>query len=127
MSPLDKKRRQFFLEPFDITFAGRHPYFAQLALAYRDRGHNVHIVRAGGEYLYEVTRAYRKAILLTAGPIDPAPFATGQHIFHAIAEEDRVRFPAASLSAPSADALAYPLLAAANAALWPSTNLGHCA
>ena len=115
---LEKKRRQFFLEPFDITFAGHHPYFGSLARAYRARGHNVHTMTAGPDmYLYQITRAFRKAVLITAGSADPASFATGQTIFHAIAEDDRLRLPSAWLSAPSAEALAYPLLAAANSAL----------
>ena len=44
---LEKDRRRFFLEPFDITFAGHHPYFTPLACAYRDCGHNVHPAAVG--------------------------------------------------------------------------------
>jgi glycosyltransferase involved in cell wall biosynthesis len=38
---VEAERRKFFVEGFDIQFAGSHPWFSALAQAYRRSGHNV--------------------------------------------------------------------------------------
>ncbi len=116
----DRERRAFLLEPFDITLVGAHPWFGELAESYRRAGHNVFAATTGAAaevYRYEVSRAPRKAVLVTSGA-EPGRWArTGQQFYHAALEGTRARLGNWELVATAA-AIAYPLLAGANAALW---------
>ncbi len=124
----DRKRRAFYLEPFDITLAGRHEWFAELAAAYRRAGHNVFEARTGTAeevYRYEVSRAHRKAVLITSGT-EPGRWArTGQEFYHAALVGNRVLLGERELGARAAGGIAYPLLAGANASLWVRRGRGE--
>lgn len=70
------ERREFFAQPFDITFYGPHPWFAEMAAAYRSAGHNVfELSTFSAETLYrhEVTRAFEKRLAIFGEkPDEPA-------------------------------------------------------
>ena len=118
---VEAERRSFFAESFDITLVGRHPWFAELASAYRRSGHNAMEIREitpEALYRHKTTRAFPKSIVITDGPRDLGCFA--------LLEGSRLSVAGHEWTAASASNLAYPLLAAANAVLWRNIEDGAC-
>jgi glycosyltransferase involved in cell wall biosynthesis len=93
---VEAERRKFFIDGFDIQFAGTHAWFSALAEAYRRSGHNV---------MDTSEPAFRKSITIGNGGL-------------AMLRENRLQVAGIELVAPAPSNLEYPLLAAANALLW---------
>jgi hypothetical protein len=74
---VEESRRSFFAESFDITLAGRHPWFQELGKYYQEYGNNVFFIEGLTEttrYHYEVTRAFRKSAMVFSGAAPAAEF-----------------------------------------------------
>jgi polysaccharide pyruvyl transferase CsaB len=68
--PLEEQRRRFFASGADVAFLGSHPWFGEMAAAYRRAGLNVFAFDADDptrRHHYQVTRAWDKSILI-CGP-----------------------------------------------------------
>ncbi len=115
----EEERRRFFEGGFDITLVGDHPWFRQLARAYRLAGHNVFEMRERTEeelYRHRATRAFSKSITMAAGePESSDVFVLGNRTLSLGKRTWRVE---------DAKSLEYPLLAIANAMLWAGTQAG---
>ena len=71
---VEEARRSFFAESFDITFAGRHPWFAELAKLYQEYGNNVFLLdnlSEASRYHYQITRAFSKSAIVFSGATPP--------------------------------------------------------
>jgi len=115
------ERQTFFEDGFDITFHGEHPWFAHLSHAYRRAGHNVMEIgesSADAQYRYWVTRAYRKAVIVSADDVPATLLETGQSFVEMRLNANRLSCCGVELAADDPDSLEYPLLAAANSLLW---------
>ncbi|MGH9614585.1 MAG: hypothetical protein ACRD4P_16060, partial [Bryobacteraceae bacterium] len=115
------ERQTFFEDGFDVTFHGKHPLFAHLSRAYRRAGHNVTAIgelSADAQYRYRVTRAYRKAVIVSAADPPATLLETGQSFVEMRLDENRLSFCGVELAAEEPASLEYPLLAAANSLLW---------
>ena len=115
------ERQTFFEDGFDVTFNGEHPWFAHLSRAYRRAGHNVTAIgelSADAQYRYRVTRAYRKAVIVSAADPPATLRETGQSFVEMRLDENRLSFCDVKLAADEPASLEYPLLAAANSLLW---------
>lgn len=113
--PIEAERRRFFAEPFDVEFRGEHPWFGELVSLYRRSGHNARRVGEGanGHYVGEMTRAFRKRIVIGSEP--------SEGVF-AVLVGDRVRGPDFELRGGGPAAVAWPVLAAANSRFWRSSG-----
>lgn len=109
---IEAERRKFFTSGFDLTFVGQHPWFKELASAYRRSGHNaMECLELSGDskYRYEVTRAFPKSIII------------GDHAspeYFAVLNGNRLILGGLEISAVDPVTLEYPLLALANSSLW---------
>ena len=120
--PLEAERRRFFASNFDITFIGHHPWFPELARAYRRSGHNVFEMRDQTEeelYRYRVSRAFEeKSIVISTAVTSFGAFA--------LFEGYRVTAAGREWHAEHPYQIEYPLLALANRVLWCATQPGGC-
>ncbi|MBV8820903.1 MAG: glycosyltransferase family 2 protein [Acidobacteriaceae bacterium] len=108
--PQDEERRRTIAASFDITFEGRHPWFPDLAKLYRTAGHNVFEMLERTEealYHHSVTRAFPKSLKVIAGEPRDGYFAA--------LRGTKLYARGRQWTAASPEAIAYPLLALANA------------
>lgn len=111
--PHDEERRRFFASSFDITFIGQHPWFHELAQAYRRSGHNVFEMPEQTEddlYRYRTTRAFTKSIIVSTQLTSFGSFA--------LVRDQRITAAGREWFAEHSFQVEYPLLALANRVLW---------
>lgn len=129
--PFEASRRGFFARPFDIAFYGEHPWFADMANAYRGGGHNVFhasVFNDEARYRGTVTRAFEKMIAVFGEQVEPEALAfarAARALIVQFADEPTIK-PDLSFGAPRSQAgfevsswksALYPLLAGANSIL----------
>jgi hypothetical protein len=119
----ESARRALFTSPFDITFLGAHPWFAEMAQAYRHAGHNVFEAKDWTEktrYQHSVTRAFAKRLVICGSNPPAIEQQDGVIVAMSNGADPRVQCTIGTkqLHAASARNILYPVLAAANSAAY---------
>ena len=120
--PLEQQRRRFFSSGADVTFLGSHPWFAQMAAAYRRAGLNVFVFHQDDpdqRYHYQVTRAWDKALLICG----PRVLQQSPQLFHWLRSCSHPVVALLTPSPPEPDwaSLADWIVATTSPETWPAT------